>query len=146
MDRIHITCSPKISSRICPGNRQGPHEKTKTSNLEYQRKTKKLLESLKIDQDLHPPIATVRDNKLFAYHAALNMKDSTIYVDFNGKIPIKLIEGNTDIFVLCDWSSNAILATPVKYLRDESAIENFKETIMYLKEEASNQSSKSLTM
>ena len=76
----------------------------------------------------------------------LNPKYSTIYVDFNRKSPIRSIEVNTGIFVLYNWSSNDILATPVKYLRDESAIEDFKETIMYLKEEASNQSSKSLTM
>ena len=36
------------------------------------------------------------------------------------------------IFVMYYWSSNGILATPVKYLKDKSIIETFKENITYL--------------
>ena len=38
MDRIHIAHCPKISSRFFPRNRQGPHKKIETGNLEYKRK------------------------------------------------------------------------------------------------------------
>ena len=37
MARLHSTCRPKISLRLSTENRQGPHKKTKTRDLKYQR-------------------------------------------------------------------------------------------------------------
>lgn len=87
------------------------------------------LESTKIYLDIQPPIITVKENHLFAYHAALNPKDGTIYVDFTGKFLKMSMKGNTIIFLLYNWSSNAILATLMKYLKDESTIATFKGNI-----------------
>ena len=43
------------------------------------------------------------------------------------------MEGNTAIFILYDWSSNAILATTVKTFKNETTVEAFKTNIEYLK-------------
>ena len=42
------------------------------------------------------------------------------------------MEGNTYIFILYDWSSNAILATPVIFL-NETTVAAFKINIEYFK-------------
>ena len=39
---------------------------------------------------------------------------------------------NIDIFVLCNVLFNAILATPVKNVKDESTVATFKDNIAYL--------------
>ena len=44
------------------------------------------------------------------------------------------IEGYTAFFILYDWTTNAILATPVKDTTDESMVAAFKENIEYLEE------------
>ena len=56
-------------------------------------------------------------NQIFVYHAILEPKAGTIYVDYTGNFPILSMEGNTAIFILYDWTSNAILATLVKKLK-----------------------------
>ena len=53
-------------------------------------------------------------NQIFFYHAVLEPKAGTIYGNYTGNFPIRYIEDNTAIFILYYWSSNAILATPVK--------------------------------
>ena len=40
---------------------------------------------------------------------------------------------NTEIFALCNVLFNAILATPVKNVKDESTVSTFKDNIAYLK-------------
>ena len=37
-----------------------------------------------------------------------------IYVDFTGRFPIRYMDGMVAIFVIYDWTTNAILAKPVK--------------------------------
>ena len=44
----------------------------------------------------------------------LNTKDWTVYVDFTGKLPIRSMDGMVALFIIYDWKTNAILATPVK--------------------------------
>ena len=57
----------------------------------------------------------------------------TIYVDYTGNFPIRSMEGNTAIFILYYWSSNSILATPVKNLKNETTVAAFKTNIEYFK-------------
>ena len=54
-------------------------------------------------------------------------------MDYTGNFPIRSMEGNTDIFILYDWSSNAILATPVKNLKNETTVKAFKTNKEYFK-------------
>ena len=91
-----------------------------------KEKIKTALENFDTNRDLHPSITIKKENNIFAYHATLSPKNGTIYVDYTGKFPILSRGGNTEIFVLHDWSSNAILVTPVKELEDTSTIATFK--------------------
>ena len=65
-------------------------------------------------RDINPPMEKETKNQIFVYHAVLEPKAGTIYVDYTGNFPILSMEGNTAIYIPYDWSSNAILATPVK--------------------------------
>ena len=72
------------------------------------------LSTIETARDINPPMEKETQNNIFVYHAVLEPKVGTIYVDYTGNFPIRSMEGNTAIFILYDWSSNAILATPVK--------------------------------
>ena len=68
-------------------------------------------------RDINPPMEKETQNQIFVYHAILEPKEGTIYVEYTGNFPIRSMEDNTAIFILYDWSSSAILATPVKNLK-----------------------------
>ena len=53
-------------------------------------------------------------NHIFTSIAKLDKKYGTIYVDNTGNLPIGIIEGYIVIFILYNWTKNAILATPIK--------------------------------
>ena len=59
-------------------------------------------------------------------------KDGTIYVDLIGKFPIRSMEGMTTVFILYDWTSNAILAEPIENAQDKTMVRVFKAQIKYL--------------
>ena len=104
------------------------------------------LETIETARDMNPPMEKETTNQIFVYHAVLEPKVGTLYVDYTCNFPIRSMEGNTAIFILYDWSSNAILATPVKKLKDEITVLAFKTNIEYLKSEISNPFSISLIM
>ena len=91
------------------------------------------LSTIETARDINPPIEKETRNQIFVYHAVLEPKAGTIYVDYTGNIPICSMEGKTASFILYDWSSNAILATPVKNLKNETTVAAFKTNIEYLK-------------
>ena len=73
-------------------------------------------------------------NQLFASMAYINKKDGIMYTDLTGNFPVRSIDGYTAFFILYDWTTNAILATPIKDSTDESMVAAFKENIEYLEE------------
>ena len=89
------------------------------------------LDIIETKRDMHPPQENATKKHLFCYKGSLNHKDGTIYVDFTGKFPIRSIDGMTAIFILYDWTTNAI-ATPVKNGKDATTIAVFEENIKYL--------------
>ena len=62
----------------------------------------------------------------------VDKKDGTIYVDNTGNFPITSIDSMKAVFILYDWTSNAILATPIETATDEQMIQAFKTNISYL--------------
>ena len=80
---------------------------------------------------MNPPMEKETTNQIFVYHAVLEPKAGTIYVDYTGNFPIRSMEGNIAIFILYNWSSNAILATPVKKIKNETTVAAFKKNIEY---------------
>jgi len=62
----------------------------------------------------------------------VDAKDGRIYVDNTGNFPITSIDGMKAVFILYDWMTNAILATPIKTATDEEMIRAFQKNITYL--------------
>ena len=73
-------------------------------------------------------------NQLFASMAYIDKKDGIMYTHLTGNFPVRTIDGYTAFFILCNWITNAILATTIKDATDESMVAAFKENIKYLEE------------
>ena len=58
------------------------------------------LSTIETARDINPPMEKETQNQIFVYHAILELKAGTIYVDYTGNLPIRSIEGNTAIFIL----------------------------------------------
>ena len=69
---------------------------------------------------------------LFCYPVVICHKDGTIYAYFTGKFHIRSMNRITVMFILYDWTTNAIPKTPVKDLKGETVARTFKENIKYL--------------
>ena len=70
-------------------------------------------------------------NQIFMTLGYVDKKKGTIYADLTGKLPITSIHGMTEIFIVYDWTSNSILATPIKEAKAETIVEFFKKNITY---------------
>ena len=81
---------------------------------------------------MNPPEEKERMNQIFMILGYVDKKEGTIYVDLTGKFPITSIHGMTEMFIMYDWTSNAILATPTKEAKAEKIVECFKQNITYL--------------
>jgi hypothetical protein len=90
------------------------------------------LDKIETARDMNPPHEKASKNYLFCYNGSINNKDGTIYVDFTGKFPIRSIDVITSILILYNWTTNAILATPVKDVKAETTISTFESHIQYL--------------
>ena len=99
------------------------------------RSTKKkimtALEIIETARDMNLPMEKDTTNQIFVYHAVLETKAGTIYFNYTSNFPIRSMEGITSIFILYNWSSNAILATPVKKLKNKTTVAAFKTNIEY---------------
>ena len=95
-------------------------------------KSKEALDIIEHNRDMNPPVEKEKLNQLFCYVGMVDKKDGTIYVDNTGNFPITSIDGMKAIFILYDWTTNAILATPIKTATDEEMIRAFKKNITYL--------------
>ena len=71
-------------------------------------------------------------NQIFMTLGYVDKKEGTIYADLTGNFPITSINGMTAMFIMYDWTSNAILATPIKEAKSETIVDFFKHNIIYL--------------
>ena len=71
-------------------------------------------------------------NIIFMTLGYVDKKEGTIYADLTGKFPITYIHCMTEMFIMYDWTTNAILATPLKEAKSETIVECFKKNITYL--------------
>ena len=108
------------------------HMRRQRKGIRSTRKTNHALEAIETERDFHPPMEKEKFNQLFCYVGMIDKKDGTIYVDNTGNFPITSIDGMKAVFILYDWTSNAILATPIATATDEQMIKAFKENIEYL--------------
>ena len=78
---------------------------------------------------MNPPQEKEKWNQLFMTMGIINKKEGTIYEDLTGKFPITSMDGMQAIFIIYDWMTNAILATPMKDANVETIVECFKQNI-----------------
>ena len=50
-------------------------------------------------------------------------------MDLTGKFPLQSVNGYIAIFILYDWTSNAILANPIKDAKDDTMVEAFTKHV-----------------
>ena len=77
-------------------------------------------------------------NQIFMTLGYVDKKEGTIYADLTGKFPITSIHGMTAMFIMYDWTSNAILEIPIKEVKAETIVEYFKKNITYLSKRGFN--------
>ena len=63
---------------------------------------------------MNPPEEKERMNQIFMTLGYVDNKRGTIYADLTVKFPVTSIHGMTVMFIMYDWTYNAILATPMK--------------------------------
>ena len=80
------------------------------------------LNSKETAADMHPKLEHSDFNHLFCASFTIDPKNGTTYMDCTGKFPIRSLDGMVTIFVLYDWSSNAILAKPIPNVKDDTII------------------------
>ena len=80
---------------------------------------------------MNPPEERKIMNQIFMTLGYVDNNERTIYTDLTGKFPITSIHGMTSMFIMYDWTSNSILATPIKEAKVETIVECFKKNITY---------------
>ena len=115
-----------------PATDKGHMRRQRKGIRSTQTKVETELERIETERDYHPPGEQEKFNQIFCYAGVIDKKDGTIYVDNTGNFPITSIDGMRAVFILYDWTSNAILATPIATTTDEKMIAAFKDNITYL--------------
>ena len=100
-----------------------PHTKSQKERIKYA------LEKMELDHDINSPQEVEKNNQIFCYNGIINTKDGTVYVDFIRDFLIRYMDGMVAIFIVYDWTKNAILATPVKNMQEETKVICFKQNI-----------------
>ena len=68
---------------------------------------------------MNPPEKKERMNQIFMTLGYVDKKEGKIYADLTVKSPITSIHGMTEMFIMYDWTSNAIIETPIKEAKAE---------------------------
>ena len=63
---------------------------------------------MELERDINLPQENEK-KQIFCYNGRINTKDRTIYVDFTSRFPIRSMDGMVAIFIVYDWTTNAIL-------------------------------------
>lgn len=62
-------------------------------------------------------------NQIFPTLGYIDKKVGTVYADLTGRFPITSLNGMSAVFIMYDWTTNAILATPIKNAKAETIVE-----------------------
>ena len=109
-------------------------------------KIKDALENIETERCMNPPEERERMNQIFMTLGYVDKKEGTIYADLKGELPITSIHGMAAMFIMYDWTSNTILATPIKKAKAETIVECLKRTSHICQRENPSQYTISLTM
>ena len=82
-----------------PATDKGHMKRQKQGIRSTKEKIMTALNTIETTQDINPPMEKETQNQIFVYHAILEPKAGTIYVDYTGNFPIRSMEGKTAIFI-----------------------------------------------
>ena len=114
---LTVKAVQKYLPELSPATDKGHMKRQKLGIRSTKEKIMTALSTIETARGINPPMEKETKNQIFVYHAVLEIKAGTIYVNYTGNFPIHSLEGNTAIFILYNWSSNAILSTTVKKLK-----------------------------
>ena len=80
----------------------------------------------------NPPRIPRGNAHLFASIGCLDPKSGTIYTYLTETFPLRPIDSMITIFILYNWTSNAIHAKPVTSTKDKTLVVIFKSKVDYL--------------
>ena len=81
-----------------------------------------------MELDIHPPVEREKMDQIFTSIAKSIHKIRDNLRQQYRNFPIRGIEGYIAIFILYNWTTNEILAAPIKDTKDEIIIEGFFQT------------------
>ena len=116
----------------CPATDKGHMKRQQKGVRSTKEKVKVALEAIELERCMNPPMEEEEMNQIFLTLGYIDKKVGTVYADLTGRFPITSLNGMTAIFIMYDWTTNAILATPIKNAKAETIVECFKENITYL--------------
>ena len=90
------------------------------------------LYAIELDKCMNPPKENEKMNQIFLTLGYIDKKVGTVYADLTGRFPITSLNGMSAVFIIYDWTTNAILVTSIKNAKAETIVECFKENITYL--------------
>mgnify|MGYP003325311313 CR=1 FL=1 len=115
-----------------PATDKGHMKRQRQGLRTTKEKIKDKLDDLETDRDINPPQENEKFNQLFCYAGSIDRKAGTIYVDLTGNFPLRSLDGHMTVFILYDWTTNAILAEPIRDAKDETMVDTLKKQVEYL--------------
>eukprot|EP00978_Attheya_sp_CCMP212_P040823 scaffold226719_cov36-Attheya_sp.AAC.1 len=116
----------------CPATDKGHMKRQAKGIRSTKTKINEALTMIEYERDINPPTATEKSNHLFIALGVIDPKEGTICADLTGNFPITALDGTRAVFIMYDWTTNAILATPIKDAKTETIVDSFKKNIEYL--------------
>ena len=116
----------------CPSTDNGHMKRQQKGIRSTKQKMVTALDMIETQQCMNPPIERDKWNQFFMKMGMINKKEGTIYADLTGKFTITSMNGMQAVFIMYDWTTNAILATPIKDEKAETIVECFKQNVEYL--------------
>ena len=102
--------------------------------------------SEEVKKYINPPLEEEKMNQLFTGLIYVDKKDRIMYTDLTGNFPMRSIDAYITFFIFYDWTTNTIMATPIKGATDESVVEAIKKIPNTWQSQGSNLYSMLLTM
>ena len=68
---------------------------------------------------MNPPKESEKMNQIFLTLGYIDKKVGTVYADLTGHFPITSLNGMLAVFIMYNWTTNAILAAPIKMQRQK---------------------------
>ena len=104
----------KYLPESCSETDKGHTKRQRKGIRSTKDKIKYALEHIEKARCMNPPEEQERMNQICMTLGYMDKKEGTIYAELTGNFPITSIHGMTAMFIMSDWTSNAIIATPTK--------------------------------